>query len=99
MKNITYGQSNKEKKAKACQNIRLRMHRAYVYARRRKQTTGHSDVKVRGPFVQTLCIEKDSHMDTINRVNMMLCYSKIRKIKYFLDPPPPKKKAQGYERS
>ena len=27
---------------------------------------------------------------------MMLCYSKIRKIKYFLDPP---KKAQGYERS
>ena len=29
---------------------------------------------------------------------MMLCYSKIRKIKYFLDPPP-KKKAQGYERS
>ena len=30
---------------------------------------------------------------------MMLCYSKTRKIKYFLDPPPPKKKAQGYERS
>ena len=29
---------------------------------------------------------------------MMLCYSKTRKIKYFLDPPP-KKKAQGYERS
>ena len=28
----------------------------------------------------------------------MICYSKIRKIKYFLDPPP-KKKAQGYERS
>ena len=27
---------------------------------------------------------------------MMLCYSKTRKIKYFLDPP---KKAQGYERS
>ena len=27
---------------------------------------------------------------------MMLCYSKTRKIKYFLDPPPPK--AQGYER-
>ena len=27
---------------------------------------------------------------------MMLCYSKIRKMKYFLDPPP---KAQGYERS
>ena len=27
---------------------------------------------------------------------MMLCYSKISKIKYFLDPP---KKAQGYERS
>ena len=27
---------------------------------------------------------------------MMLCYSKTRKIKYFLDPPP-KKKAQGYE--
>ena len=26
---------------------------------------------------------------------MMLCYSKISKIKYFLDPP---KKAQGYER-
>ena len=23
---------------------------------------------------------------------MMLCYSKIRKIKYFLDPPPPPKK-------
>ena len=23
---------------------------------------------------------------------MMLCYSKIRKIKYFLDPPPPKKR-------
>ena len=30
---------------------------------------------------------------------MMLCYSKTRKIKYSLDPPPPKKKAQGYERS
>ena len=29
---------------------------------------------------------------------MMLCYSKTREIKYFLDPPP-KKKAQGYERS
>ena len=29
---------------------------------------------------------------------MMLCYSKIRKIKYFWTPPP-KKKAQGYERS
>ena len=27
---------------------------------------------------------------------MMLCYSKTRKIKYFLDPP---KKAQGYEQS
>ena len=27
---------------------------------------------------------------------MMLCYSKTRKGKYFLDPPP-KKKAQGYE--
>ena len=27
---------------------------------------------------------------------MMLCYSKICKIKYFLDPP---KKAQGYEQS
>ena len=27
---------------------------------------------------------------------MMLCYSKTRKIKYFLNPP---KKAQGYERS
>ena len=23
---------------------------------------------------------------------MMLCFSKIRKIKYFLDPPPPKKR-------
>ena len=30
---------------------------------------------------------------------MMIYYSKTRKIKYFLDPPPPKKKAQGYERS
>ena len=30
---------------------------------------------------------------------MMLCYSKIRKIKYFLDPPPPKKKDQGYKPS
>ena len=29
---------------------------------------------------------------------MMLCYSKTRKIKYFLDPPP-KKKPQGYKRS
>ena len=30
---------------------------------------------------------------------MMLCYSKIRKIKYFVDPPPPPppKKAQGYK--
>ena len=28
---------------------------------------------------------------------MLLCYSKIRKIKFFLDPPP-QKKAQGYER-
>ena len=28
----------------------------------------------------------------------MLCYSKTRKIKYFWDPPPPKK-VQGYERS
>ena len=30
---------------------------------------------------------------------MMLFYSETKKIKYFLDPPPPKKKAQGYERS
>ena len=30
---------------------------------------------------------------------MMPCYSKTRKIKYFLDPPPPKKKAQGYKLS
>ena len=31
---------------------------------------------------------------------MMLCYSKTRKIKYFLDPsPPPKKKGQRHERS
>ena len=29
---------------------------------------------------------------------MMLCYSKTRKIKYFSDPPPQKKKAQRYER-
>ena len=35
----------------------------------------------------------------------MFCYSKARKIKYFLDPPPQKKKrkkekkAEGYERS
>ena len=29
---------------------------------------------------------------------MMFLYSKTRKIKYFLDPPP-KKKAQDYERS
>ena len=29
---------------------------------------------------------------------MMFCYSKTRKIRYFLDPPP-KKKAQRYERS
>ena len=27
---------------------------------------------------------------------MMLCYSKTRKIKYFLDPPPPPK-TQGYD--
>ena len=27
-------------------------------------------VKVRGPFVQTLCIEKDSYMDAIKRVNI-----------------------------
>ena len=40
--------------------------------------------KVRGPFVQTLCIEKDSYFG----------YSKTRKINYFLNPP---KKAQGYE--
>ena len=30
---------------------------------------------------------------------MMLFYSETKKIKYFLDPPPPKKEAQGYERS
>ena len=31
---------------------------------------------------------------------MMLCHSKTRKIKYFLEPPPPQiLKAQGYERS
>ena len=29
---------------------------------------------------------------------MLLFYSETKKIKYFLDPPP-KKKAQGYERS
>ena len=28
---------------------------------------------------------------------MMLCYSKTWKIQYFLDPPPKKKKAEGYE--
>ena len=27
-------------------------------------------LKVRGPFVQTLCIEKDSYMDAIYRVNI-----------------------------
>ena len=27
-------------------------------------------LKVRGPFVQTLCIEKDSYMDAIERVNI-----------------------------
>ena len=29
-----------------------------------------NQVKVRGPFVQTLCIEKDSYMDAIKRVNI-----------------------------
>ena len=29
---------------------------------------------------------------------MMLFNSETKKLKYFLDPPPPKKKAQGYER-
>ena len=29
-----------------------------------------SILKVRGPFVQTLCIEKDSYMDPIYRVNI-----------------------------
>ena len=27
-------------------------------------------IKVRGPFVQTLCIEKDSYVDVISRVNI-----------------------------
>ena len=27
-------------------------------------------IKVRGPFVQTLCIEKDTYMDAIKRVNI-----------------------------
>ena len=34
---------------------------------------------------------------TCKYIQMMLCYSKTRKIKYFLDPPP--KKAHRYERS
>ena len=28
----------------------------------------------------------------------LLFHSKTKKIKYFMDPPPPKKKAQGYKR-
>ena len=30
---------------------------------------------------------------------MMLYYSKTMNIEYFLDPPPPKKKGSGYDRS
>ena len=30
----------------------------------------HSFIKVMGPFVQTLCIEKDSYMNAIQRVNI-----------------------------
>ena len=32
--------------------------------------TYDSFIKVRCPFVQTLCIEKDSYMDAIQRVNI-----------------------------
>ena len=29
-----------------------------------------TDLKVNGPFVQTFCIEKDSYMDAIERVDI-----------------------------
>ena len=32
---------------------------------RKKKRKKQQQLKVRGPFVQTLCIEKDSYMDTI----------------------------------
>ena len=36
---------------------------------RRFSTFIDVDIKVRGPFVETFCIEKDSYMDAISRVN------------------------------
>ena len=37
---------------------------------KKQQTKQICLLKVRGPFVQTLCIEKDSYMDAIYRVNI-----------------------------
>ena len=59
----------------------------------------YRNLKVRGPFVQTLCIEKESCMDAIERVNIylndaLLFQNKENKI-LFGAP----QKAQGYERS
>ena len=56
--------------------------------------------KVNGPHVQTFCIEKNSHMEQFNveiPFNDAILFQ--NKEKEILLDPPPKKKAQGYERS
>ena len=41
----------------------------------------YGKVKVSGPFVQTLCIEKDSYMDAILCVNILpRCYNYISQV-------------------
>ena len=56
---------------------------------------------MRVPFVETFCIEKDSYIDAIkceNSFKLCIFIPKYRKLNTF-GTPPPKKKAQGYERS
>ena len=56
------------------------------------------NIKVRGPFVETFCIEKDSYIDAIKIASNYAFLFLNNKNKILLGPPPPQK-AQGYERS
>ena len=51
-------------------------------------------LKMSGLRVQTFCIEKDSNMDAIKRVNTFKCYFSYRNKdnKILLGPPPPHQK-------
>ena len=63
------------------------------------QDTCSPSLKASGPSVQTLCIDKDLHMDAIYRVNTFKRCFFIPKhgILFRHHPPPPQKRMQGYK--